>query len=52
MIKKVDFIDICNSRGTLSLKTIAAIGPTLSLTEKQTEFFLIKAIEEMLQQLQ
>ena len=34
VIKKVDFIDICNARSTLSLKTIAVVGPVLSLTER------------------
>lgn len=39
VIKKNDFIDLCNAHSTLSLETICAIGPVLCLTDKQTEFF-------------
>ena len=49
VIKKNDFIDICNAHSTLSIQTISAIGPILSLTENQKEFFMIRSIEEMLQ---
>ena len=39
VIKKNDFIDLCNAHSTMSLETISAISPVLCLTDKQTEFF-------------